>query len=408
MDVPLETLESFLLDLASEKFKKEKKAGKKMIDEIAQDVASVNNVIDEIAKRLDPEKDDLLTRAATRFVDALRGELKKATFPAGDKVTHADLKGMFDFLSKMFTAYNENGRKWFPKIGKEFKAELKSLDLFMNKLFRNNGKLDHFIRTKYDKAKEAEDLADKIKKLDELRLKVIEDRKKIDELSTRLEQLNADLAGKEEQLVGLENDPMVVEERSLFREQNGVKQQIQLELGKIKKSMKKFLKAVDMDEITPRFITAKEVKEYFKNPFESLIADGPEHPKLRAILENLEGGLDEEIQLKEDKKTKTQETISAMKDEQSLKPLIERYQDLETRRKEMQRAIAGKGADEKMATIKHGISDMTTQRGHVEADIQHEKENVMNTLNKMKAAKEALEKEIESVARDRISIMLAL
>nr|MDO8111243.1 hypothetical protein [Candidatus Sigynarchaeota archaeon] len=409
MEIPLDDLGKYLDGVLAEKFKKLRKIGKKMIDEIGQNIRYLADEIDRMGKKIPKEKDDLVTRAATRFVKAMQNHFKEFESPGKEQITHSDLKSTFDFLSSLFTIYNENGRKWIPKFGNDYKEEIKAIQKAISRIFTQNGELDHFIREKYGEAKDAEDLKDRIKRIDELIDKYKEDRKKIDELTSTVDRVKKDLVQLENQLIDMEHDPQVEDENRLFREENNVKQQIQLELSKIKKSAKKFEKALETGSIEPRFITKKEIKDYFKNSFESLIVDGPDYPKLRAILENMAGGLDEEeIQLKEDKKEKAQDIITAIKDQRSLKPLIETYTRIVAERKGLNKAIQEKGTSGKIAAIKQKISDLTTQKGHTEADLGHEKENVVNSLNKMKSAKEDLENEVQELSREKVTIMLAI
>ncbi|MEX2680772.1 MAG: hypothetical protein Q6373_004180 [Candidatus Sigynarchaeota archaeon] len=406
--IALDGLEKYLDDVLADKYKKLRKAGKKMLDEIGQNLRIVSDEIEAMGKKVNPEKDDILNRSLARFVAAIQGELKKADIPTSEQIKHTDLKKVFDFLSGFFNVYNETGKKFGPKIGEQFKTELKMIQASMIRVFKQNGELDRFIRTKYNEAKEAEQLVEKIKRIDELVKKYQEDRKKIDNLSESIDKLKSELSSLENQLIALENDPLVAEEQQLFHEENRLKQEIQMELSKIKKSAKKFEKALETGSIEPRFITKKDIKDYLKNLFESLIADGPEYPKLHAILENLSGSLDDEIQLKDDKKEKAQDIITAIKDKNSLTPIITSYLKAIENRKEIARKIQEKGTAEKIAAIKQRISDVNVQKAHAEADLAHEKDNVVNSLNKMKTAKEALEKDVQSVSGEKINILLAL
>ncbi len=408
VEIALEGLEKYLDDVLADKYKKVRRVGKKMIDEIGQNLRIVSDQIDGMGKKVNPEKDDILNRSLARFVSAIQTELKKSDIPTKEQVTYADLKKVFDFMSAFFNVYNETGKKFGPKIGEQFKAELKLIQASMIRVFKQNGELDRFIRVKYGEAKDAEELVEKIKRLDELIKKYQDDRKKIADLTTSTEKLKTDLISLEKDLLDLEHDPLVSEEQHLFREENRLKQEIQLELSKIKKSAKKFEKALEMGNIEPRYIGKKDIKDYLRNLFESLIIDGPEYPKLHAILENLSGSLDDEIQLKDDKKEKAQDIISEIKDKNSLTPLITGYLKAIDDKKEISKKIQGKGTTEKIAAVKQKISDVTTQKQHAEADLAHEKENVVNSLNKMKVQKESLEKDVQGVSKEKVTILLAL
>lgn len=407
-DIPLEDLGKFLDGIVAEKFKKLKKIGKKMLEDIHQDVKYISDELETLGKKVNPEKDDLVTRAVIRFISGLQTEINKFDFPAGNPVIYTDMKKVFDFLSGLFTNYNDNGKKWIPKFREEYKLEIKTIEASMMRVFRQNGELDRFMRTKYEDVKDAEEMTEKIDKLNEMIEKYNEDRKKIDELTETIESVKAELEDLENQMLELEHDPLVEEQNRCFRKENTLKQQIQQELSKIKKSIKKFEKVLDNSPAEPRYVSKKETKDYFKNLFESVIADGPEYPKLRAILENILGSLQDEVQLKDDKKEKVQDIIKAMKDEYSLKPLIEAYLAVVENRKACVLDIQEKGTASKIAILKQKISDMTMQRDHTEADLQHEKDNVVNSLNKMKAYKESFEKEIFELSKQKTNIMLEI
>ncbi|HME56414.1 MAG TPA: hypothetical protein VKM55_29715 [Candidatus Lokiarchaeia archaeon] len=408
VDIPLEDLGKFLDDIIADRFKKLKKIGKKMLDDIHEDIKYIYDQLDTLGKKINPDKDDLVTRAATRFISGMQTEINDFEFPSGNQVTYADLKKVLDFLLGLFNNYNDNGKKWIPKFREEYKLEIKTIESSVMRVFRLNGELDRFSRAKYGDVKNAEDMTDKIEKLNEMIEKYNEDRKKIDELTATIEQLKGELEDLENQMLELEHDPLVEEQNRCFREENTLKQQIQQELSKIKKSIKKFEKVLDSSPAEPRYVSKKETKDYFKNLFESLIVDGPEYPKLRGILENILGSLQDEVQLKDDKKEKVQDIIKAMKDEYSLKPLIEAYLAVVENRKACVLDIQEKGTSRKIAVLKQKISDMTMQKNHAEADLQHEKENVVNSLSKMKAFKENFEKEIFELSKQKINIQLEI
>ena len=409
MEIPLEEVPGHLEEILEDKYKKEKKVGGKLLQQIMDNLNSIQDSINDLASNINKERDDLKNRALTRFVDALQSELKKFDPVISEIITHKELKRSFDFLSKLFTVYNESAKKWARNFAKDFKGELKQLDSFMNSLFRKNGKLDHFIRNKYDKVREAEEITEKIDDLDDLCKRVVDEQTKIEQYKGDKEDIKKKLENMEKELLDLENDPLVAKRNKLFRDKNKLKQEITLEFSRIKKSMKKFQKAIDNGRVELRFVTKRDIKDYFKNPFQSVINDGPEYPTLRAILDNLEGSLGEEVKLKGSKKDKTQETISEMRDQYSLKPVIEKYLAVENERKQILEKIENKGTAEKIETIKQQISDLTTQKGHIETDTEHEKENVLNTLTKIKSVKKEIEDEINALTkREQITILVAI
>jgi hypothetical protein len=76
IEIPIDETYEFLEEIISNKFKKERKIGKKFLQSIVQDFLSAKDSIDDLAKKLDPEKDDLVTRSARRFTSALQSEME--------------------------------------------------------------------------------------------------------------------------------------------------------------------------------------------------------------------------------------------------------------------------------------------------------------------------------------------
>ncbi|MHA1792732.1 MAG: hypothetical protein ACTSVI_08815 [Promethearchaeota archaeon] len=409
MELSIEKTHEFLEDVIEDVFRKEKKIGMKIVQNILSDLKSVESSLDDIENQIDKEKDDLLSRSTVRFVAAIRGEIDNFKVDLEGRITHDTLKNTFDFLSKLFNTYNENGKKWFPKFGKEFKRELKTLQILMNKLFRNNGKLDKFLRDKFSDVKEAENIKQKLEHLSELEEKVRNNREKVSDLTTEKEKIEDRLMELENELMEMENDSLIKEEKKVFREQNQIKQKIQQELSKIKKSIKKFQKLVEHGNTTLRYgVTKRDLKDYFKKPFDSVMSDGNNYPKLRAILENIIAGLDDNIKMKDDKREKTLETIKEINEDLILKPMIDEYLDLQDKRQGILNELKAKGMDERMQELKKEISELTTKKDRTNADIEHEKENVINLLKKMKILKEDLENKIQELSGEKITILLSV
>jgi hypothetical protein len=408
MDVPLDDMADYLEKAINKRYQKEKKAGFKFAQDIQSDFSSVENLLKDLGDEVDEEKDDVVNRSLGKFVASMQAEMAKVEFPKDQMVKYTHLRDLHDSLVKIFTAYNENGKKWIPKFSEQFKAQNKSLGTMLARLFRDNTSLDEFCRKKFDKVKNAEDLGDKISRVQELCARVIDGREKIVQYEADSQQYAQSLEELEAQLLDLEKDPLVDEQASIFREQNRVKQEIQLQLSKIKKSTKKLENAIDSGIVRPRFITPKEIKDYLKNPFESLINDGHEYPKLRAILENVGSSIEDDSQAKDDKKAKAQDSIKAIKDDYSLTPLIERYISFVDQHRQLTKQIQEKGTAVLIDQIKQKISDLTTQKSHAEADLEHEKEMTVNTLSKMKSLKEGIEEELKTITGEAISIVLAI
>ncbi|MHA1371773.1 MAG: hypothetical protein ACTSRA_18895 [Promethearchaeota archaeon] len=359
---------------------------------------------------MNPEKDDLTTRSVLRYTTTLSNELDKINIDPSLKINYESIRELLDLLNRFIDAYNIHGRKWVPKFRKEFKDQLKALQTFTQKLFNDKGKLDKFLIKQYAKVKDVEKLSESIVRLANICDKVSADRKKLASLKQQIKGNKEKLEMLENKLVALEKNDLISKERLLFRKENSIKQGIKLELSKVKKSIKKLQKAVEDRVLKLRYgINEKELKDYFRNIFNSLLKDGAEYPKMRAILQNLADGLENgTIQLRSDKKEKLQSNITDLKDNLSLKTRIEEYFKVQQERNKVKEDIKNAGFDEKIQELKQKIAELTESKLHAENELHRSKQHVINTLNKINELKQEIEKSINECFNEDVSIILEL
>jgi len=323
-----------------------------------------------------------------------------------NRFDHKTLESILEFWVHFRKQFDENGKKWF---GKDFRIELASLYASVKELLKHNESLEHFLKKKYGKVLIAEEIGDRINRLDGLWKAFLEDEKRLKAIEKKNKACDQEINELREGLIHLENDALFSYERDIFKEQNAVKQEIQSELSKLKKSIKKFQMLLQNNTTFDlKSITRSDINTYFKNPFNSLIGEGPEYPKLKVILENLIRGLNDGIQIKNDKLDRTRESINIIKDDNFLKPVVKKYLDMVEMRSQTLKKLEDKGVREEIEQNNRKIFYLSSQKSQIEDECTHHRKRIENSKNTMQSIKNTIEKEMKSLSGKDINIVLSV
>ncbi|MHA1682453.1 MAG: hypothetical protein ACTSUE_16060 [Promethearchaeota archaeon] len=404
MDIPFDEMHAYLDGVLNAKFKKERKMAKKFIFAAAgEDIRTLKGYVKNLDAGISRDIHEDVESPAFGFMQDMAAEINNFEAMTGDDVTYEHMRVILDSWAALFKAFNKHGKKWF---GNEFKTTLKHLQSALDKVKKNNDKFENFLNTKYEKVMEAEEIGDKLDELGELFQATIKNKEKISPLKKLCEELELKV---EELVMGiekLEDNDVSSREADLLREQNYIKQKIQSKLSKIKKSVKSFQKLIQDGRFTPRNITSKDVSEYFKKLFSSLVADGVKYPTFKIILENLISCLDGEIQMKSDKKAKAIAAIKSIKDEGSLEPLVKEYLDYEGKRGRLADDIRNSGITGEIERKKRELSSLKNKKNQTDDDLARAEKNAEKSDEALKSLKEKIEHELSILSGDEITIIL--
>ncbi len=386
------------------KYKKVRKNALKLVARSVEKVNATRQVVMNLNAGVDDVHDENKVNHAEAFINAMMQELGK--FPElpehEGRVTHEILESISNFWVHVDTAFKEHGRKWY---GVEYKSKLAFLESTMDGVLKHNAKLSEFIKGKYRDVTRAEEIKDKLSALENCG-------KIIESFKARLALLDEQAKNISEKIQNATLDTHRLKEHEIFakredilNESTKVKLQLQSKLGNIEKSLRMFGNALDNDRFTLHGLSHAEVAEYLDDLFANLIKDGPEHPRLNNILNNLLVYLDGGVQMKKDKKEKAIASIDAMRAGSSLKSAVQAYIDLHEKLAGMDLEITQMGIEQGIKDVGKEVYNLSNQQASLDAEITREMKNLAAARQNFVDVQREIEQDIEALTGRAVRVI---
>ncbi|MFX0099642.1 MAG: hypothetical protein ACFFCS_08675 [Candidatus Hodarchaeota archaeon] len=402
MEIPLKDVYKHLDEVIADKFKKERKQARKFISSAVSDIKSMKGTLKDLDKGVASSVEEDEESPTELFKKAMVSEFDEFNPSEDDEIDYERLKSIVDFWPDFKKQYHHHGKGCY---GGEYNTFLMGLEMQIDKIMKSNEKLEKFLENKYEPVQDAEEIKDDLDELGEIHQKHLKEKDGIDPLREKLLECETALKESEEELARLEEDESFSKTTEILKKQGNIKQKILSKLSKIKKTVKKFMNLVEHDDFRTS-IPKDDIAEYFDNLFDMLIEEGPEYPKFKTILENLVTCLNKEIQMKDNKKEKALAAIIAIKDEDSLKKLIQTYLDYKEEEDALSKSMEGKGILEDIEKYKNQVYHLTNEKEKIESDISREEKNLQNTVEEESTLKNSIENEISELSGEEFSIIL--
>ncbi|MFW9901798.1 MAG: hypothetical protein ACFFDY_11005 [Candidatus Thorarchaeota archaeon] len=399
----LEDFEEFYKDKLNSQFFKLRKAIKKLIDEIKENLIEIKVCLDHFLEKGKEKVDQKAQRSLNFFSDRIRKEIEEIEIPE-EEINHDNITELLNSIKKLFASINEIARKSLPKFHKEVQAEIKELNYITRKLGKKQAVLDNFLRKKYTDVKNAEYLLKKLPKLFHLKENIEHAKLDLDTFEEELE----DRTKKQEEL---NSNLIELEKNDLFKKLDAKKDslfQLQLaindELG-FKKALKKLRFELEKGTIHVPNIDLSYLKDFIKSPIKMLVNERKDLPKFTGLMVQLRHTLEEnKLNLKADTKQKTIEQINAIFDEKFLQENIEKYLKLKEDIKEIETKINDAGLAEKLEELKNQISTNTVKLEHIQSDFERKNKDYTRYLEALKTEREEFQSLVEEILSEKVKI----
>ncbi len=388
------------------KYKKERKDALKHVAIAIEDVKSTRQAVKNVNAGVDDVVGEDDVNYADEFIKAMLGKIDE--FPVHDghenTVNSEVLESIHEFWIGVEAAFKEHGKKWH---GAEYRTVLRPFEGTMNGVLKHNAKLAEFMAKKYEKVAIAEGIKDKLSALEGAEKKANACQERVAPLKERAREIEETIKKERAGVQRLEGNELLGKRDVLLGETSKAKQTVQSLLGKIEKSLRMFGNALDNDRFSLKGISRSEIDAYLADLFASLITDGVEHPRLNVILDNLQSYLDNQPQMKKDKKEKAVTSIEAMRRGNSLDASVKAYTGLRDRAAELEREIErlalARGIDE----AGRRIHDFSSQQAALEADISKEEKHLAAARKEVDMLQRDIEQDITTLSGEAVRIVLS-
>jgi hypothetical protein len=403
----LEDFEEFYTERINSAFSKVKRASKKILLEIRDNLIEIKVCLDHFIEAGKDKINEKAQKSLKFFSDRIRKEIDEIEVPE-DEISYDTITDLLSSIKKLFTNINEIARKSLPKFQKEVQPQIKEFDYITRKLGKKQAVLDEFLRKKYSELKNAEYLLKKLPKMFTLK-------DNIEHSKSDLEQFEIELVERKNTEEELNKKLVELENNILFKELETAKDQIfqlQLKINDeigFKKALKKFKFELEKNTIHVTNMDLNYLRDFLKNPIGVLISERKDLPKFTSLMVQLRHVLEENrLNLKTETKQKTVDQITAIFEEKLLQSNIEKYLQFQKEIRSIEEKIESAGLAKKLGELKNKISSNALKLEHIENDHNRKNKDYLRYLSALKNEREEFQALVEEVLNESIKINIVL
>jgi hypothetical protein len=399
----LEDFEDFYTEKINTIFSKIKRALKKIIIEIRDNLIEIKICLDHFLEAGQEKIDQKSQKSLNFFSDRIRKEIDEIIVPE-DEITYDNTLDLLNAVKKLFTTINEIARKSLPKFQKEVQPQIKELNYITRKLGKTQGGLDEFLRKKYTEVKDAEYLLKKLPKIFSLKENIENAKRDLEQFESELEERNKKHEDLNSQLIKLEQNELFQE----LEEEKDKLFQLQLKINEeigFKKALKKFKFELEKETIHVPNIDVNYLRDFLKSPIRMLSSERKDLPKFTSLMVQLRHVLEEnKLNLKTDTKQKTIDHINAIFFEKKLQDNLESYLQFKEQIKSIEDRIEAAGLAKQLEDLKNEISVNTVKLEHVTNDYERKNKDYTRYLNTLKEEREDFQSLTEGVLGEKVKL----
>ena len=415
-EISLEEIEDWYLNQLKIRFKREHKVLSKFFNISEKELGQTRNSLKTWKNRdfqsEEYKLDSTSQKILERFVDSVVENLDEIRIPSIhiESISYENSQKYCDNIKKLYSVYNSQGRKAIPRFGKQFKIEIKEVDLHLRKIGDLTQKIGKFLRKNYQDGKIAEGEIKNIPQLKHNIERLGSIKGKIDGMDNTLQEMKENLSSNENDLLKLSEDTDLQMFEKIEREETFKTNELR-DFLKFKKAFKKLKKSLEKGTIYARGIKESDIRPYIKDPVRTILHEGPKLYKLREILIKTRLILEDEkdpLKLKADLRNKIIVNINQIVSENKLEPIINENLDIQVRKEEVRERLQKKGIEQKRTDLKNKISTLTLDVEHFSNDLKHRKREYKDLLSKVSSDRDDLQKKIEEQIGEEVKIKIVV
>jgi len=402
-EILLEEFEDFYKKQLESKFYKVKKAVKKQISEIRENLLEIKVCTDHFLEAGEGKIEEKALKSLHFFSDKIRKEIDEIEIP-DEEITYDAMHDLVNSIKRLFTSINDIAKKSVPKFQKQVQSEIKELSYITRKLGNNQKAMDEFLRKKYSELKDAEYLLKKLPKLFILK-------ENIEHAKADLENFEKELEERQKEQEDLTQALTTIEKNEIFGELDKAEEnlaQLKMKINNqfgFKKALKKLKFELEKDTMHIPNVNVYFLKDFLKNPINALVKESRDLPKFLALLVQLRHVLEEnKLNLKTDVRDKTVQQINAIFDEKSIQDDIDDIKKYNSIINDVKKRIEQNGLAVQREDIKNKISTNTVKLEHLEHDLDRKNKDYLRYLSSLKTEREEIQYSITKVINQDVKI----
>jgi len=403
IEISLEEFEDYYKEQLESQFFKVKKAVKKQLSDINESLLEIKVCTDHFIEAGEGKIEEKALKSLHLFSDKIRKEIDEVGVPEED-ITYDAMYNLLNSIKKLFTNINDIAKKSIPKFQKELQGEIKELSYITRKLGNKQKDLDEFLRKKYTDVKDAEYLLKKLPKLFTLKENIENAKSDLDKFEKELEERQSEQGNLTEALKKIERNELFGELDQLEAKLARLRMNVNNQFG-FKKALKKLKFELEKDTMHIPNINIYFLKDFLKNPINTLIKESRDLPKFSALLIQLRHILeDNKLNLKSDVKDKTIHQINSIFDEKTIQNEIDNIKTTRSEIDDTKKKIEQEGLAVKRDEIKNKISLNTVKLERLENDLDRKNKDYLRYLSSLKNEREGIQKSIKNHTNQEVKL----
>lgn len=403
IEILLEEFEDYYKEQLESQFFKVKKAVKKQLSDINESLLEIKVCTDHFIEAGEGKIDEKALKSLHFFSDKIRKEIDEVGVPDED-ITYDAMYNLLNSIKKLFTNINDIAKKSIPKFQKELQGEIKELSYITRKLGNKQKVLDEFLRKKYKDLKDAEYLLKKLPKLFTLKENIENAKSDLDGFEKELEERHSEQENLTEALKKIEKNELFNELDQLEAKLARLRMDVNNQFG-FKKALKKLKFELEKDTLKNPNINIYFLKDFLKNPINTLVNESRDLPKFSALLIQLRHILeDNKLNLKSDVKDKTIQQINTIFDEKTIQNEIDNIKIIRSEIDDIKKKIEQEGLAVKRDEIKNKISLNTVKLEHLENNLDRKNKDYLRYLSSLKNEREGIQKSIKDHINEEVKL----
>lgn len=402
-EILLEEFEDFYKKQLESKFYKVKKAVKKQISEIRENLLEIKVCTDHFLEAREGKIEEKALKSLHFFSDKIRKEIDEIEIP-DEEITYDAMHDLVNSIKRLFTSINDIAKKSVPKFQKQVQSEIKELSYITRKLGNNQKAMDEFLRKKYSELKDAEYLLKKLPKLFILKENIGHAKADLENFEKELEERQKEQEDLTQALTTIEKNEIFGELDKAEENLAQLKMKINNQFG-FKKALKKLKFELEKDTMHIPNVNVYFLKDFLKNPINALVKESRDLPKFLALLVQLRHVLEEnKLNLKTDVRDKTVQQINAIFEEKSIQDDIDDIKKHSSIINDVKKRIEQNGLAVQREDIKNKISTNTVKLEHLEHDLDRKNKDYLRYLSSLKTEREEIQYSITKVINQDVKI----
>ena len=402
-EILLEEFEDYYKEQLESQFFKVKKAVKKQLSDINESLLEIKVCTDHFIEAGEGKIDEKALKSLHFFSDKIRKEIDEVGVPDED-ITYDAMYNLLNSIKKLFTNINDIAKKSIPKFQKELQGEIKELSYITRKLGNKQKVLDEFLRKKYKDLKDAEYLLKKLPKLFTLKENIENAKSDLDGFEKELEERHSEQENLTEALKKIEKNELFNELDQLEAKLARLRMDVNNQFG-FKKALKKLKFELEKDTLRNPNINIYFLKDFLKNPINTLVNESRDLPKFSALLIQLRHILEEnKLNLKSEVKDKTIQQINTIFDEKTIQNEIDNIKIIRSEIDDIKKKIEQEGLAVKRDEIKNKISLNTVKLEHLENNLDRKNKDYLRYLSSLKNEREGIQKSIKDHINEEVKL----